>query len=69
VDDEPEGLTEAIDQREDFFTEQRLEQFLVAHATTPAAQLVSNLHREVEIFAAGMPQADDITVLALRYLG
>ena len=64
-----DGVTEAIDTREEFFTEERLEQFLAVNCTATAEQLVTELHRSVEVFAAGMPQADDITVLALRYLG
>ena len=38
-------------------------------ASAPAEQLVSKLHAAVQEFAAGMPQADDITVMALRYFG
>jgi sigma-B regulation protein RsbU (phosphoserine phosphatase) len=64
-----DGVTEAMDRHEEFFAEERLEQFLAVHSTATAEQLVTDLHREVEAFAAGMPQADDITVLALRYLG
>jgi sigma-B regulation protein RsbU (phosphoserine phosphatase) len=64
-----DGVTEAINRSEEFFSEERLEQFLAVHSTDPAEKLVSNLHALVEVFAAGMPQADDITVLALRYLG
>ncbi|HTS30326.1 MAG TPA: SpoIIE family protein phosphatase [Bryobacteraceae bacterium] len=64
-----DGVTEAINTAEEFFSEERLEQFLAVHSTATVEQLVSNLHALVEVFAAGMPQADDITVLALRYLG
>jgi sigma-B regulation protein RsbU (phosphoserine phosphatase) len=64
-----DGVTEAIDRNEEFFTEERLEKFLAVNCTATAEQLVSTLHQSVEAFAAGMPQADDITVLALRYLG
>ena len=64
-----DGVTEAINRAEDFFTEERLEQFLAVHSTATAEQMVKNLHASVEAFASGMPQADDITVMALRYLG
>jgi sigma-B regulation protein RsbU (phosphoserine phosphatase) len=64
-----DGVTEAIDKAEEFFSEERLVEFLAANSTATAEKLVSDLHRMVEVFAAGMPQADDITVLALRYLG
>ena len=64
-----DGVTEAINRNEEFFNEERLELFLASHRTESTERLVSNLHREVQVFAEGMPQADDITVLALRYLG
>ena len=64
-----DGVTEAKDTAEEFFEEQRLEEYLRAHASEPAEQFVNGLHRKVEEFAMGAPQADDITALALRYLG
>ncbi|HLK65282.1 MAG TPA: SpoIIE family protein phosphatase [Bryobacteraceae bacterium] len=64
-----DGVTEAINRSDEFFSEERLEQFLATHSNSTAEQLVTSLHSLVESFAAGMPQADDITVLALRYLG
>jgi phosphoserine phosphatase RsbU/P len=39
------------------------------NARSRAEQIVSGLHASVNEFAEGAPQADDITVLALRYLG
>ena len=64
-----DGVTEAVDKAGQFFSEERLEQFLTADPTRTADQLVSDLHAAVQGFSKGTPQADDITVLALRYLG
>ena len=64
-----DGVTEAVDKAGEFFSEQRLEQFLTAHAPATPEQLVVALHAAVQSFAKGTPQADDITVLSLRYLG
>ncbi len=64
-----DGVTEAKDTAEEFFEETRLEEYLKAHASEPAEQLVNGLHQKVQEFAQGAPQADDITALALRYLG
>jgi sigma-B regulation protein RsbU (phosphoserine phosphatase) len=64
-----DGVTEALDTDERFFEEQRLERFLQEHASEPAKQLVVGLQQAVQAFSQGVPQADDITVLALRYLG
>ncbi|MGD1073049.1 MAG: SpoIIE family protein phosphatase [Bryobacteraceae bacterium] len=64
-----DGVTEARDVKEQFFEEKNLEAFVVAHAPESARQIVQNLHQTIQDFAKGAPQADDITVLALRYLG
>jgi len=64
-----DGVTEAIDKNDDFFGEERLEQFLAAHATEPVEQVVRQLHSTLQDFSKGVRQADDITALALRYLG
>jgi sigma-B regulation protein RsbU (phosphoserine phosphatase) len=64
-----DGVTEAMNRAEEFFGEDRLEQFLAARPGADAGRLVSELHAAVEEFAAGTPQSDDITVVALRYLG
>jgi phosphoserine phosphatase RsbU/P len=64
-----DGVTEAVNAAEEFYGEERLEPFLAERAAAPVEQLVSELHGAVQGFAAGMPQADDITVVALRYLG
>jgi phosphoserine phosphatase RsbU/P len=64
-----DGVTEAINQRDEFFEDERLERYLIEHASGQARTLVTGLHTAVKDFAKGVPQADDITVLALRYLG
>jgi len=64
-----DGVTEAMNPADEFYGEERLEPFLAQRAAVPARQLVSEIQAEVQEFAAGMPQADDITVMALRYLG
>jgi sigma-B regulation protein RsbU (phosphoserine phosphatase) len=64
-----DGVTEARDKNDGFFGEQRLEELLSERCTEPAQQLVASLHARVQEFAIGEPQADDITVLALRFLG
>jgi sigma-B regulation protein RsbU (phosphoserine phosphatase) len=64
-----DGVTEAMNREEEFFGEERLETFLAERPGADAVRLVSDLHAVVQEFAAGMPQADDITVVALRYLG
>jgi phosphoserine phosphatase RsbU/P len=64
-----DGVTEARDKNDVFFGEKRLEQLLSVHSGESAEQLVASLHAAVQEFAIGEPQADDITVLALRFVG
>jgi phosphoserine phosphatase RsbU/P len=65
-----DGVTEAVDKNGEFFTEQRLERLLAANASVESPErLVLDLHAAVQDFSNGMPQADDVTVLSLRYAG
>jgi len=64
-----DGVTEAVDKNGEFFSEERLERFLAANASLESPErLVLDLHSAVQDFSKGMPQADDVTVLSLRYL-
>jgi sigma-B regulation protein RsbU (phosphoserine phosphatase) len=63
-----DGITEAMDGRGTLFSDGRLQQLLVRiHEQTPL-ELVRDTVAEVRTHAAGEPQADDITLLAIRYL-
>jgi serine phosphatase RsbU (regulator of sigma subunit) len=61
-----DGVTEAIDSANGFFTRERLFQALTERSDRSATELVEGVLEEVRSFAAGVPQADDITMLALR---
>jgi phosphoserine phosphatase RsbU/P len=64
-----DGVTDARDRNGEFYNESRLEAFLHIHAAEPVEQLIRGLHGNLQEFAAGAQQADDITTLALRYTG
>jgi len=64
-----DGVTEALDPQGQFFDERRLEEFLLANSAGTPRQLVAGLQDAVRQFAAGAPQADDVTVLALQFTG
>ena len=64
-----DGVVEARSPREEEFQAERLEAYLVAGRGVPAASLVRGLVERVEEFAGDTPQYDDVTVLALRWLG
>jgi sigma-B regulation protein RsbU (phosphoserine phosphatase) len=64
-----DGVTEAMNAQDEFFGSQRLEACLRTHAAAGAQELVAGVQAAVGEFADGAPQADDITILALRYRG
>nr|WP_280855198.1 PP2C family protein-serine/threonine phosphatase [Pararoseomonas indoligenes] len=61
-----DGVTEAEDDAEGFFGRDRLADRLEATADAPPRAVVEAVLDAVTAFAGGAPQADDITVLAVR---
>jgi serine phosphatase RsbU (regulator of sigma subunit) len=68
-----DGVTEAQDTKGRLYGHSRLEALLQAHREAADAprpsRLVEALHADVLAFAAGAEPADDLTILALRWLG
>ncbi len=64
-----DGVTEAMDMEGRLFSEERLEAVLEQTGLTPASSAVEQVVEEVERFSQGAGQSDDMTLLALRYLG
>lgn len=64
-----DGVTEAFNMEEEMYEEERLVDFLRAHESHPIEEIVKELNQSVSEFSAGTPQSDDITLLAIRYLG
>ena len=62
-----DGVTEAMDPKEDFFGIPRLVQMLTGHNDTPLDVLQKLLLEAVENFSRGASQADDLTLLLVRY--
>ena len=60
-----DGITEAIDSNQEFFSEDRLDELLEEDAIS-ANQTLKNIILEVRNFAAGTPQSDDITCLIIQ---
>jgi sigma-B regulation protein RsbU (phosphoserine phosphatase) len=63
-----DGVTEAENEREDEFATDRLEDCLKRHCQLQLTEITEKVIEEVQAFSAGLPQTDDITCLALRYL-
>ncbi len=63
-----DGVTEAVNKKQAFFTEQGLVDSIKDIGDLPVKEVVEKIIVKVQGFAGDMPQADDITVMTLRYL-
>ena len=61
-----DGINEAMNTKEEEFTDARIEEILRANLTGSAADLVSNMSDAVKLHTAGAPQSDDITMIAIK---
>lgn len=61
-----DGVTEAINQQEDQFGEERLIKLIKDNKDMPSEDLKKLIIDTVYDFASGTPQADDITIMVLR---
>jgi sigma-B regulation protein RsbU (phosphoserine phosphatase) len=64
-----DGVTEALDASEVLFSEERLEELLGEVKDQPTEEIVRRVVGDVRRHAGGVPQSDDVTVLAIRYNG
>jgi phosphoserine phosphatase RsbU/P len=64
-----DGVTEAANRTNELFAEQRLEAVLREAAGNSTKVIVTAVGDAVQRFADGAPQSDDITTMALRWLG
>lgn len=62
-----DGVTEAEDEEDGFFDEERLVQYLEKNAAKNLESQVKGLFLEVMKFTGAATQSDDITVLSVRY--
>jgi phosphoserine phosphatase RsbU/P len=64
-----DGVTEAMDPNDTLYSDQRLAQFLGMNRGSAPRQIIGDLIDDVRHFAGKAPQSDDITALALHFLG
>lgn len=64
-----DGVTEAENPQRYFYGEHRLESLLAGAPVTGAEAAVNLVREDVRRFAAGAERADDITLMAVRWLG
>jgi sigma-B regulation protein RsbU (phosphoserine phosphatase) len=62
-----DGVTEAMDPADQLFGVPRLREVLTGHLQTPLEELQQVVLESVENFARGASQADDLTLLLVRY--
>jgi sigma-B regulation protein RsbU (phosphoserine phosphatase) len=62
-----DGVTEAMDPAEQLFGVPRLREVLTGHMQTPLDELQRIVLESVENFSRGASQADDLTLLLVRY--
>jgi len=64
-----DGVTEALSPERDFYTPERLEDVLRVVRMEPVGKITRAVMNDVRTFCAEREQADDISVMALRWLG
>ena len=65
-----DGVTEAVNETAELYGEERLKDELSRIGGSAAvADVLSGLHAAIKSFAGSAEQADDITMLGIRYLG
>jgi len=64
-----DGVTEAMDKADNLYSEERLENYLKKEASSCPEDIIKGTFKELELFSQGAQQADDITTLAIKYIG
>jgi serine phosphatase RsbU (regulator of sigma subunit) len=63
-----DGVTEAINGKQEQFGQERLAKLIVESHTLSAEEIVKRIEREVSAFSEGQPQFDDLTLMAVKVL-
>ena len=64
-----DGVTEAFDRDENIYGDERLQNLISSLRNLTANLVINTIIEDVNMFARGMAQADDITLLSLKYFG
>ncbi|MBI5604582.1 MAG: SpoIIE family protein phosphatase [Deltaproteobacteria bacterium] len=64
-----DGVTEAMNTREELFSEERLERELSLLARRPIQEMIAALMERIKNFSGEALQSDDITMMVLQYKG
>ena len=63
-----DGVTEAINDKEEQFGQQRLISTIEENRNLPASELIKRIQQKVAQFSQGQPQFDDITLMILKVI-
>jgi phosphoserine phosphatase RsbU/P len=63
-----DGVSEAMNQNEDQFTEEKLEEILKESTQLSAKEIIKKVQQALERHTKGTPQSDDITLVVLKAL-
>jgi phosphoserine phosphatase RsbU/P len=61
-----DGISEAMNEQDDCFGEERLGRLVESQSDLPSDQLRERVLREIETFVGGAPQHDDMTMILLK---
>ena len=64
-----DGVTEAMNEKEEFFSDNRLRTTITLFQGQPPKELISRIAEEIARFSQNMPQADDIAMMMIRFCG
>jgi len=61
-----DGITEAMNNRRELFSEERLQKVIQQHGDMGASEFIEELKEEIHTFTEGFEQNDDITLVAIK---
>ena len=65
-----DGVTEAMNKEQDFYTEERLHKVLDSmRGEASVKEILTEVRRDITAFANGAEQSDDITMLGVMFCG
>ena len=64
-----DGVTEALNERGDEYTDERLVASVEANRGKPPQKLLDGLLADLHAFSHGAAQSDDVTLLMVRFAG
>jgi len=63
-----DGVTEAVNRKNEMFGQERLAQLVVENNNLSAKEIILKIEKSVIDFGEGQPQFDDLTLLAVKVL-